>query len=136
MNSALGRLSFQWEQYAYIDKAQEAKRRAATTSTDIQNDTANAKIHSAKRLSNLSWSGQVARKDARQVRKEKRVRKRKWLESKDQSTANANVTLKTTPDVKGVDEEWDELAREERMAKKVRRGDLSQEDFDKEFDNL
>jgi ATP-dependent RNA helicase DDX55/SPB4 len=135
MNSALGRLSFQWEQYAYADKAQEAKRRAATA-MDIQKDGVNTKMHSVKRLPNMSWSAQAAKKDTKQMRKEKKDRKRKWLKSQDQSTANANALLEKKPVVKGVDEEWDELAKEERMAKKVRRGDLSQEDFDKEFDDL
>lgn len=32
--------------------------------------------------------------------------------------------------------DWEELAREERMAKKVRRGDVSQGNFDKEFAGL
>ena len=31
---------------------------------------------------------------------------------------------------------WDELAREERMAKKLKRGNITQSDFDMEFSEL
>ena len=33
-------------------------------------------------------------------------------------------------------DDWEELAREERMAKKLKRGDISQTDFDNEFADL
>jgi len=33
-------------------------------------------------------------------------------------------------------DDWDELAREEKMAKRLRKGDISQKDFDAEFADL
>ena len=34
------------------------------------------------------------------------------------------------------EDDWDELAREERMAKRVKKGHLSQTEFDTEFGDL
>ena len=33
-------------------------------------------------------------------------------------------------------DDWDELAKEERMAKKLKRGNITQNDFDMEFSGL
>ena len=44
--------------------------------------------------------------------------------------------LKRPRDETEDDDDWDDLAREERMAKKVRKGEVSQKAFDAEFGDL
>lgn len=43
---------------------------------------------------------------------------------------------KRGPDEENSSDDWEELAREERMAKRVKKGHLSQNEFDAEFADL
>lgn len=97
-----------------------------------------------KKQQNSAWSHQVARKDEKDKRREKKCRKKKWL--KDQASTNETAvnsgqgtkrgrTSRVESDENDSDD-WDELAREERMAKKVRRGDVTQGVFDAQFADL
>jgi ATP-dependent RNA helicase DDX55/SPB4 len=89
-----------------------------------------------KKKLNSAWSQQVGRREEKTQRKEKKDRKKKWL--KTQSASREEKAKE--PDAKRVrvesDDDWAELAREERMAKKVRRGDITQQVFDQEFADL
>jgi len=40
------------------------------------------------------------------------------------------------PEERGGEDDWDDLAREERLAKKLRKGAVSQKEFDEEFGDL
>lgn len=96
-------------------------------------------VRAKKRKANAAWSEQTERKDEREKRREKRVKKRKWL--KDQQQCASTVTSENvssemkTMDVSDEDD-WDDLAKEESMAKKLRKGKISQQDFDTAFADL
>lgn len=137
----------QWDKFAYADKAQEAKRlaagAAAATAREDEKERRRAE-RAMKKQQNSAWSHQVARKDEKDKRKEKKDRKKKWL--KNQASTN-EVAGKSDQGIKrgrtsslesneNDSDDWDELAREERMAKKVRRGDVTQGAFDVQFADL
>lgn len=75
-------------------------------------------------------------------RKEKKVAKQKWLRTNKQETGKASemsakrLRDEGEGDPSDEDDDWDELAREERMAKKMKRGEITQKDFDAEFTDL
>lgn len=77
----------------------------------------------------------MSRKETRDLRKEKKARKRKWLKTQS-SSGPAKVQIGTVASEGDDDDDWDDLAREERMAKKVRTGDISQKTFNAEFTDL
>ena len=131
-----------------MDKAQEAKRLAtgvaAATAREEEKEKRRADRAEKKQL-NSAWSHQVARKEEKDKRREKKDRKKKWLKgqtSANEATAGGDQSLKRsrtpTPGVDEGDEgdDWDELAKEERMAKKVRKGNVTQGAFDEQFANL
>jgi len=121
-----------WSTFAYKNKAQETKRIAAEAAGTAARDSEREKRREKRKL-NTAWSAKVEKKEERELRKAKKSRKRKWLEA--QGTGEAESQKKVPEDV-SVDEEsdsWEELAREERMAKKVRKGVVDQKMFDAEF---
>ncbi|KAF9247068.1 DEAD-domain-containing protein [Melanogaster broomeanus] len=123
-----------WDTYKYADKAQEAKRIQERPKKEASRDT--AETRAAKRKRNTSWSEQVENKVQKEKRKLKKERKRQWLKAQT-ATAGAGEAKTQNPE-EGDDEkdDWDELAREERVAKKVRKGTVTQTDFDAEFADL
>jgi ATP-dependent RNA helicase DDX55/SPB4 len=95
-----------------------------------------------KRKRNSAWSEHTVKREERDKRREKRVRKKKWLHAQAPKPSHSEgeglrerVQIHNEDDSK-VDEDWADLAREERMAKKVKRGDISQKTFDAEFGGL
>ena len=89
---------------------------------------------------NAAWSKKVERKSEKEKRKEKKEKKKAWMKTqldaveKGQAGAVASTGQKRTKDGDGEDEDdWDELAREERMAKKVKKGVIDSRTFDDEF---
>jgi len=65
----------------------------------------------------------VTTKEERDKRREKKVKKRAWL------TTNARESVQSEQaHLEDRDEEWEELAKEERLAKKRKKGLLSEED--------
>lgn len=127
----------QWNAYAYADKAQEAKRRESESKkTEVQKEA--GEIRAAKRKRNAPWSQQAADKEEKDKRKLKRDRKRQWL--KCQATANRSamtpVKSQSAEDSRDDEDDWDDLAKEERLAKKVRKGTTTQQVFDAEFGDL
>jgi ATP-dependent RNA helicase DDX55/SPB4 len=137
----------QWDNYAYADKAQEVKRlaagAAAATARADEKEKRSAE-RAEKKQQNSAWSNQVSRKEGKDKRREKKDRKKKWLKGQmsiNEVAAGGDQNLKrartpTTEADEGSGDEWDELAREERMAKKVRRGNVSQGAFDEQFADL
>ena len=129
--------SFQWQEYGYKDKAQEAKRRQLEISAHHHKGNSCEQGAEQKKRT-AAWSQQANRKDEKQKRKEKKVRKAQWLRTQGKSgvleiagrTKRARTENACDPDSDG---EWEELAREEKMAKKLRRGDIDQVAFDREF---
>ena len=68
----------------------------------------------------------------------KRGRKREWLKSQAAANHSATTPVKSQSAEVGRDDEddWDELAEEERLVKKVRKGTTTQQVFDAEFGDL
>ena len=132
---------FQWQEYGYKDKAQEAKRRQLEISAHRHNgNSCEQRVEHKKRTT--AWSQQANRRDEKLKRREKKARKAQWLRTQGKSgvpesenriagrTKRARTQNACDPDSDG---EWEELAREEKMAKKLRRGDIDQVAFDREF---
>lgn len=92
----------------------------------------------AQKKANLAWSEQLGRKEEREKRKEKKARKKKWEKTQAQAGKESQLQVKRVREASDDDDgnDWDDLAREERMAKKVKRGDVSQKVFDEEFMEL
>ncbi|KAI9574881.1 DEAD-domain-containing protein [Boletus coccyginus] len=128
--------SLDWNAYAYADKAQEAKRRESQCKPEVQKER--TETRAVKRKRNAPWSQQATSKEQREKRKLKRDRKRQWLQS--QTTANHSATTpiksQSAEGSQDVEDDWDELAKEERLAKKVRKGTTTQQVFDAEFGDL
>ncbi|KAI0082790.1 DEAD-domain-containing protein [Panus rudis PR-1116 ss-1] len=126
-----------WDTYAYAEKAKEEKRLAEMANEDAKRaELAKKKAARAeKKAANTAWSDQVAKKEERERRKEKKDKKRKWLKAQQELKVVEPKSTDATKDG-GDEDDWEELAREERMAKKVKKGHISQSDFDMEFSGL
>lgn len=129
----------QWDAFAYADKAQEAKRVVAGAAEATARENEQEKRRAAraeKRKLNSAWSEKVEKKEERELRKEKKSRKRKWLKANAETIIPKDENLpkeQEDQDAAEDGDDWAELAREERMAKKVRKGDINQKTFDAEF---
>jgi ATP-dependent RNA helicase DDX55/SPB4 len=103
-----------------------------TTNSRIEkggSDATKMKKHS------LPWSQHREKRVERGKRKQKKIKKSVWLKTQQtMEPGPATHSLKRDQDEWA--NEWDELAKEERMAKKLRKGDVSLESFDKEFMSL
>ncbi|KZT11312.1 DEAD-domain-containing protein [Laetiporus sulphureus 93-53] len=124
-----------WDSYAYSDKQREAKRLAelanrAASELDVKR---RREKHAEKRKTNAAWSDNVSRKDERLKRKEKRDRKRKWQKANQKEKTESKGSRRSRDDAAPACDDEDDWEREERMAKKVKRGVLSKEEFDGEF---
>ncbi|KAG6378532.1 DEAD-domain-containing protein [Boletus reticuloceps] len=127
--------SLDWDTYAYTDKAQEAKRRESKCKPKLEKET--IETRAAKRKRNTPWSQQEVNKEQKERRKLKRDRKRQWLKSQTATNHSATVPVKSQSTEDSQDEDdWDELVKEERLAKKVRKGTTTQQVFDAEFGDL
>ncbi|ESK96000.1 atp-dependent rrna helicase spb4 [Moniliophthora roreri MCA 2997] len=127
-----------WDNYSYLDKLQEAKRKATLSSKPSEGAAKpNKKTESKK--ANVPWSRKSAQKEEREKRKQKKASKKKWLKEHQPSDGSALTFKRTRGKEDGSEDEtddWDDLAKEERMAKKLRKGEISQKDFDAEFTDL
>lgn len=126
-----------WDSYCYADKAQEAKR--------VEEDSKKAVVkldsetRAAKRKRNAAWSQQADDKNDKDKRRTQKARKKQWLKSQNVVGGDLKGTLQTgraKPEESSGEDDWDELAREERLAKKLRKGAVSQKEFDQEFGDL
>ena len=131
----------QWDTYNYSDDAREKKRLQ-----DLENrekvsaeNQRNKAERLAKKKANVAWSTQTLKKETRDKRKEKKVKRKQWIKSQ-QSGPSSSVSavpqkrgLVAGDEDEGNEDDWAELAREERMAKKVKKGEITQLEFDAEF---
>ncbi|KAG5732316.1 ATP-dependent rRNA helicase SPB4 [Termitomyces sp. T112] len=134
-----------WEVFSYADQAQEAKRVVKVTAEKSQREEEQLRRlkRVEKKKANAAWSAQTQKKEVKELRKEKRLRKKKWLQSQararvaselpDGSSLKRGREDEESVNSHGNGDEWDELAREERMAKKVKKGVINQRAFDAEF---
>jgi ATP-dependent RNA helicase DDX55/SPB4 len=135
-------LYWQWDTYGYSDDAQEKKRlqgleNRAQVSTENERNKAE---RLAKKKTNISWSSQTFRKETRDKRKDKKAKKKQWLKSQQSQPSSSASVIPQKRGLEAVEEEeddeddWAELAREERMAKKVKKGEMTLLEFDAEFE--
>ena len=97
-----------------------------------------------KQKTNAAWSDKTRKREEREKPREKKDRKKKRERAQAQASAGtdkvgAKRALGDGKDENGEEgegDDWDELAREERMAKRVKKGNLSQTEFDAEFGEL
>lgn len=146
-------LHLQWSEYAYADPVQEAKRIVTLAQAEQDGARERERRHAEnakKKKKNGSWSEHADRKDERDKRKEKKKLKAKWIKAQTAAETEAEAAAQVDKctgkrqrenltEVSGSDDDmddWDELAREEKMAKRLRKGDISQKDFDAEFADL
>ena len=93
----------------------------------------------AKERANVAWSSQTLKREARDKRKEKKAKRKQWLKSQQsQPSSSASAVpqkrgLEVDDDDEGNEDDWAEMAREERMAKKTKKGEITQLEFDAEF---
>ncbi|TFY83246.1 hypothetical protein EWM64_g768 [Hericium alpestre] len=126
--------------YAYADKAQETKRLFLLSQQ--ANAPAKPRALPVDKTKYASWSDKVKKKDEKEKRREKKDWKKRWLKTqKQEGTAGeerVNEALKWNRMESGESDgdEWEELAREERMAKKLKKGIVSQGEFDDAFSGL
>ncbi|THH07285.1 hypothetical protein EW145_g3478 [Phellinidium pouzarii] len=134
-----------WSSYAYANKMQEAQRQSALVeSATVKTKELRAqekKWRMEQKQKNAPWSELVERKTEKEKRREKKGRKRKWLrvqeEQQPQDTEPGEVQVEKKGDrTDDSGDDWEELAREERMAKKVKKGTLDSSTFDVEFAGL
>ncbi|KIY42929.1 DEAD-domain-containing protein [Fistulina hepatica ATCC 64428] len=140
-----------WITYNYADPAQEAKRLAAKPVDEAEHQHKKREWEEKKK-NHAAWSNKSLRKEEREKRKEKRKKKKRWHDAQQKASKGASSAVPNT-DMSGGGtlagkrsrsnsrshddgDDWDALAREERMAKKVRQGNVSQKAFDAEFTDL
>ncbi|KAI0312180.1 DEAD-domain-containing protein [Amylostereum chailletii] len=127
-----------WDSYAYVDRAQEAKRLAtlAVRSTSCSAEAPSAVSSRTKKY--VAWSNKITQKEEREKRREKKNRKKKWEDSQNGPENKANVEAGAKRSLEEEDEEddWEDLAREERLAKKVKKGVVNETAFDEQFAGL
>ncbi|KAI9446382.1 DEAD-domain-containing protein [Lactarius indigo] len=121
----------EWDTYSYADKAQEMKRlkSKAQQHHDSKPSSTNKKDH-------IPWSKQLAKKDVKEKRRAQKAKKNMLMASAHLSQEGS--TLKRTradSEEKKVDsaeseDDWALLAEEERLAKKLKKGKISQTEFD------
>ncbi|ORX41936.1 DEAD-domain-containing protein [Hesseltinella vesiculosa] len=102
--------------YAYADKNREAKR--------LREKEKGKKFEPKKHKKTVAWSNKIEAKERKVERKIKKDRKKDFLKrqhddvSKDQQQDDDDG------------DDWDDLAQEERLAKKLRKGKISKTQFD------
>jgi ATP-dependent RNA helicase DDX55/SPB4 len=129
----------QWDKYSYADKAQEAKRLKSAAEVQSSNDSKRLSTNTNSKKDHVSWSKQLARKDTREKRRVQKTRKKAWMASsplgEERKEHTALKRTRADSEEKGVDsaealDDWASLAEEERLAKKLKKGKISQAEFD------
>jgi len=112
----------EWKGYAYKDKKQEAKRvqeLAAKGTEEAKAERAQQRKERAqKKKQNDAWSSKTVQREERDRRREKKVKKKAWM--KEQVAKEAKAESVTFDEGDEADD-WEELKREDRMAKKAKR---------------
>lgn len=116
----------QWKVYAYLDKTREKKRLEELSSANIAKAEVKRKEDNSKRLGqlkkNTAWSEKVTAKGERDKRRGKKAKKRAWLKTNAGTSAQSEHVSLEDEDA-DEDAEWEELAKEERVAKKRKHED-------------
>ncbi|SAM01604.1 hypothetical protein [Absidia glauca] len=109
-----------WDTYAYGDKNKELKRQR-----ELKEFAAKPKKPAfekdLKPKKSSAWSNKTEAKERKLDRRLKKDRKKDYLKRKQDNDDD---------DDDNDGDDWDELAKEERLAKKMRKGKISRQDFD------
>jgi ATP-dependent RNA helicase DDX55/SPB4 len=122
----------QWDTYSYADKSQEAKR-IKPSSAQVQRSS---DFKSTSKRDHMPWSKQLSKKDVKEKRRAKKAKKREWLASTRLGEKHTGLKrTRTDSEEKMADsgegeDDWASLAEEERLAKKLKKGKISQAEFD------
>jgi ATP-dependent RNA helicase DDX55/SPB4 len=82
------------------------------------------------------WSKQLAKKDVKEKRRAQKAKKKEWLASTRPGEKHTGFKRERTcgeekmADSAEGEDEWASLAEEERLAKKLKKGKISQAEFD------
>ena len=125
VNGFVDEESFDWDTYKYTDKMREAKRLRELK--EYQEKMAKAKPQPKKKTT-AAWSEKVDAKERKVVRKEKKQAKKEFL--KKQAIEEVENKKRQLEEDK---EDWEEMAEEERMYKKVKKGRMEKVAFDEMF---
>jgi ATP-dependent RNA helicase DDX55/SPB4 len=121
----------EWDDYSYSDKAQEMSRLKSKAQQSHR-----SKPPSTNSKDRIPWSKQLAKKDAKEKRRTQKARKRVLTASA--SLCEERSALKRTradseekmDDSVESEDDWALLAEEERLAKKLKKGKITQAEFD------
>ncbi|KDQ10086.1 hypothetical protein BOTBODRAFT_36513 [Botryobasidium botryosum FD-172 SS1] len=152
-----------WDSYAFANKVLEKQRLEAqekAAATRAQTEAAKVEERLKRRelkKMNSSWSDKKKSREARDLRKEKKGRKREWLkkhgmsvdvgEGEGAESAKDGGENQAGGDERGVrmedddvdeeaQEEWEELAREAKMAKRLKKGTVHELEVNEMFADL
>ncbi|EJU02514.1 DEAD-domain-containing protein [Dacryopinax primogenitus] len=126
-----------WDKYAYVDPLREKQRQAGLEQGKTEAATAERELRKqakvAQKAKNGAWSDKTKHRALRELRRDKKKRKKEW----EKKTATTPASALTGNDDDSDDgEDWKELQKEQRLAKKVRKGRVSQAEFNTEFTQL
>lgn len=93
-----------------------------TAKKEVERKEGNTKRLEQK-MKNSAWSEKETAKEERDRRSAKKARKRAWLKNNARKSAQSEQAS-----VEDQEKEWEELAKEERLAKKRKKGLVSEED--------
>ncbi|CAE6334681.1 unnamed protein product [Rhizoctonia solani] len=141
-------LDVDWDTIPYLDKTREVQRQVTlqTLSETAEARRQEREVAREQRVSrkkkNSAWSSQVARAEARELRKEKKGRKREWLK-RQQSSAEARARAEAqdkesseSGDDDDGEQDWEELKAEERASKKMKMSKKEQTETTVSYDDL
>ncbi|KAH7106405.1 DEAD-domain-containing protein [Auriculariales sp. MPI-PUGE-AT-0066] len=146
LRDAWKEIDVDWDSYAYADKTREKARlkelaeKRVSASEIAQARQLKRKEREKLKVKNAAWSDKTQRKVLREKRREKKANAR--LAAKQDDSSSAAQKMETEGEGGGdsqseeVEDDWEELAREERAAKKVRRNKMDQKEFDLQFADL
>jgi ATP-dependent RNA helicase DDX55/SPB4 len=113
---------FQWDSYAYLDKARETKRLAEQVESSKIAKSETKRANKEKRMEltkrNAAWSQKTTVREERDKRKEKRDRKRMWEKKRSAEKAAKEESARADA------EDWEEMAEDERNARKAKRAKM------------
>jgi ATP-dependent RNA helicase DDX55/SPB4 len=113
-----------WDNFKYLDKMRDAKRLRELK--EYQEKIKEAKPQFQKKKA-AAWSEKADAKERKQVRKEKKQKKKEFL--KRQVEEEKESQKRKLEEDKEDQDDWAELAREEKMAKKVKKGRMDKKAF-------
>lgn len=127
-----------WDKYAYTDKTKEEKRLAELAKLKMEEANGIASSHKSKQgpKPTQAWSRQIEAKEKREVNREKKARKRAYLKEEARKEAESAEASKNEGTSLSDEDDAEDLANEERAAKKLKRGRMDQAEFDMNFAEL